>query len=182
MVFTMTDKASLRKSAKDIKKTLDLKQISDKIQDAVLTVISMEKHNTVMLYMSLPDEVETGRLFHELKEKGVTCCFPAVNGEFIKVFEGESFSPGKFGISEPHGREINPETIDVCIVPGVMFDENCHRLGRGGGYYDRFLSGLKCRKIGVCPDALLIDLLPCEDYDIDVDIVITEKRMVINGR
>lgn len=179
----MTDKKELRKYAKEIKKSLDLKEISKEIQSSVFKLLLIDKPETVMLYMALPDEIETDVLYDSLEKAGVKCCFPVVSGDSIVVKDtSEGFHKGSYGILEPVGNVTDSESIDVCVVPGVMFDTSCHRLGRGGGYYDRFLSKLNCRKIGICADALLADSIPFEKTDVDVDIVVTEKRMVLNGR
>jgi 5-formyltetrahydrofolate cyclo-ligase len=64
----------------------------------------------------------------------------------------------------------NPSAV---IVPGLAFDREGYRLGRGGGYYDRYLIGKTCRKIGLCRPELLVDRLPRDEWDIPVDLVMT---------
>ena len=62
--------------------------------------------------------------------------------------------------------------IDTALVPGMAYDAQGHRLGRGKGYYDRLLAGLDCRKIGVCFDFQKVSEVPVDVHDIPVDIVV----------
>ena len=87
---------------------------------------------------------------------------------------------GMYGIREPDEAlpcsEITENT--VCIVPGLAFTPDGGRLGYGGGYYDRFLSDYSGTSIGLCYSELLFDSLPSEEYDIAVDIIITDSLAV----
>lgn len=66
-------------------------------------------------------------------------------------------------------------TPDLLIIPGLAFDENGGRLGRGKGFYDRFLSHFKGIKVGICFEEQLIDTVPREDHDVIVDFVVSER-------
>ena len=68
------------------------------------------------------------------------------------------------------GIKIEKEYISAVIVPCVGFDENCYRIGYGGGYYDRFLSDFKVKKIGVCYETTKVDEVITDEYDIRLDI------------
>ena len=94
----------------------------------------------------------------------------------------ESLKTGVFGILEPsEDCEAVPESeIDLIIVPGVAFDRQLNRMGRGKGYYDRLLSTLQAPKIGICFDFQLQDTVPTESFDKKMDMIITEKE-IING-
>ena len=75
--------------------------------------------------------------------------------------------------------ENNVENIvDVCLVPGVGFDLNGNRLGRGKGFYDKLLPKLNCTKIGIAFECQLVENLPVEPHDAKVNLVITEKRLI----
>ena len=75
---------------------------------------------------------------------------------------------------EPCGKVFTDyDSIDVAIVPGMAFDQQGHRLGRGKGYYDRFLQSLpSVKKIGVCFDFQKVESVPAEAHDVVVDIVV----------
>ena len=175
----MTDKADFRKHAKLIKKSLDFNYISNQIQTKILSSEACFNAECIMLYMALSDEVDISGVYEYFKSHGKKCCFPVVTGDsMIASDDRMGFTIGKFGISEPVGTLVKPSEIDLIFVPGVMFDVSLNRLGRGGGYYDRFLTEVSAFKIGICPDDLLIDQLPSESFDLRVDMVITEKRMI----
>lgn len=76
---------------------------------------------------------------------------------------------------------IDPMAVDVVVVPGLAFTVNGHRLGQGGGWYDRFLASTRdgCRKIGVGFDVQIVDEVPTEEHDVTLDMVITESRVIV---
>jgi 5-formyltetrahydrofolate cyclo-ligase len=81
---------------------------------------------------------------------------------------------GEFNIMEPTGLDVDTDVLQLIIVPGVAFDKAGNRLGRGKGYYDRYLAceGFRAYTIGVCYACQLCDALPCGEYDRKVDIVV----------
>jgi len=108
--------------------------------------------------------------------------FPKVESESLKKM---SFYRGKLtssfrGIREPKlfKQKIFKKDLDVILVPGVGFDERGFRIGYGGGFYDRFLSGVKAVKVGVTFDCCVVDRVENSENDEPVDVVITEKRKI----
>ena len=93
----------------------------------------------------------------------------------VRRYSGKAdLQEGAFGIMEPCGELFTDyEAIDVAIIPGMAFDRHGNRLGRGKGYYDRFLPLLPTRvfKIGVCFPFQLLDDIPMEEHDIKMDVV-----------
>ena len=73
-----------------------------------------------------------------------------------------------------------PETIDLILVPGLAFSKDRHRLGRGGGFFDRLLGGRAAQsfKLGICFSFQVVDSLPAEDHDAVVDAVVTESETI----
>jgi 5-formyltetrahydrofolate cyclo-ligase len=132
-----------------------------------------------MLYNALPDEVPTQALMDQLVAQGKTVLLPCVindtDMELRRYTDPQDLQPGSFGIQEPTGELFTDyDTIDVAIVPGMAFDAEGHRLGRGKGYYDRFLcQHLDVKRIGICFDFQLVDEVPTEPLDIKMDEVIT---------
>ena len=137
---------------------------------------------TVMLYYSLPDEVYTHDFIEKwYKEK--TIILPIVEGKDIKlkVYSGkDSMKKGAYNIYEPQGEEYTDFTsIDMIIVPGVSFDNNGNRLGRGKGYYDRFLKKMDyVFKVGICFNFQLVMNIPTNNLDIPMDEVWTESGLL----
>lgn len=135
---------------------------------------------TVVAYYSLDDEVDTHGMIDELLAAGKTVYLPkVVSGEQMVLcrYTGqESLQQGAFGIMEPFGPSMPTNTtIDVVLVPGMAFDAQGHRLGRGKGYYDRFLSALsnpRPQLIGVCFNFQKVDFVPTDPFDVAVDVVI----------
>lgn len=134
--------------------------------------------NTILLYNALPDEVPTQALMDELVAQGKTVLLPCVINDTdmeLRRYTGpQDLQTGPFGIQEPTGELFTDyEAIDVAIVPGMAFDAEGHRLGRGKGYYDRFLSRVPhLYKIGLCFSWQLVDHVPCDEHDIKMDEVI----------
>jgi len=91
---------------------------------------------------------------------------------------------GYYGIREPANenppvsRQVLQDGATVWCVPGLAFDISGHRIGRGGGYYDRLLTGARGAKIGIAYDLQLFDAVPWEPHDAKMDLVVTEKRCV----
>lgn len=138
----------------------------------------MQAARTVLLYCSLPDEVDTHGCIARLHAEGKTVLLPkVVDGERLELrrYTGhESMQPGAFGIMEPTGPAYpRPLDIDVAVVPGMSFDAHGNRLGRGKGYYDRLLARLAhAYKIGICFDFQKTDCVPCEATDQPMDEVL----------
>lgn len=134
-----------------------------------------EKAGTILLYWSLENEVET-RPFIEKWSIWKKILLPVVIGDMLVLREYESTAlmrEGAYGILEPQGREWeNYDNIDLCIVPGVGFDKEGHRMGHGKGYYDRLLSRLHTTTYGICFSTQLVDNIPTDTWDIGVDKVI----------
>jgi 5-formyltetrahydrofolate cyclo-ligase len=103
---------------------------------------------------------------------------------FYSFVSGEPMERSYFGVWEPLGEEeklISPEEIDLIIVPGLAFDRELNRLGFGRGFYDRYLSGCSAFKVGICYDAQIAekDEIPIDCYDVKMDMVITEKEIIV---
>ena len=136
--------------------------------------------DTIVAYYSLDDEVDTRGFINELLTDGKTVYLPRVvsDNEMVlcRYTGADSLSKGAFGIMEPIGESISADAhIDVMLVPGMAFDAKGHRLGRGKGYYDRFLSSLTRplpQLIGVCFDFQKVDFIPTETFDVSVDVVV----------
>ena len=136
--------------------------------------------NTIVAYYSLPDEVDTHSFIDELIAEGKTVYLPKVVSDedmvLCRYTGAESMKEGAFGIMEPVGAQISAdEAIDVVLVPGMAFDGDGNRLGRGKGYYDRFLKSLshpRPQLIGVCFDFQKVEVVPTESTDVKVDVVV----------
>jgi 5,10-methenyltetrahydrofolate synthetase len=165
---------------KNISEDLTIK-LSRKICARIAQTELFQNAGCIALYYALNDEVQTSELIEEWYEKK-NIVLPVTSGENINfhTYKGkESLHIGALGISEPAVSEVTqPDEIDLFIVPGVAFDRERNRLGRGKGYYDRYLAGYAKQTIGVCFDFQLIETIPSEKHDIKMDMIITEKETV----
>lgn len=139
---------------------------------------AFEQARCVALFCALPDEPPTGEALRRwsLTRRVVV---PRVEGEAMRFFDYDPLTMrrGAFGIEEPgpEARLCPPEEIDLMLVPGVAFTAAGDRLGRGRGYYDRYLSqqGMRALRIGVCYRHQVVGELPREPHDITMDQLIT---------
>lgn len=139
------------------------------------------------LYSSFKNEVITDEIMKHTFVSGKQVYFPKiVSGQrklqFIKVEKNDDFVTGSYDIPEPKGRHeiADVKGLDIVVVPGVVFDVYGNRLGYGKGYYDRLLSGLKghIAIIGLAFDFQIVNELPVERHDVNMDMIITEKRVI----
>ena len=157
---------------------------SSATQQSVEILAALEAHpafraaDTVLLYHSLKDEVDT----HEFIRKWSRLkriLLPVVVGDDLelRVYTGpDDLAIGAYGIEEPTGsRFTDYAAIGFIAVPGVAFDRNGNRLGRGKGYYDRLLPRIPAAyKAGICFPYQLVEEVPAEPFDIRMDEIITQ--------
>ena len=133
-------------------------------------------------YLSHRGEVSTDPLLKKyLGKKKIIV--PKIDGEEICLYELKNatrFEKGKFGIREPKFCLPLGEVkkISVALIPGIAFDLTGHRIGYGGGYFDRFLKKVHCTTIALAYEFQIIDKVPAHKYDVPVDYIITEKRII----
>lgn len=175
------EKSTLRKNIRNLKKQFTRDQLitmSHPVVDRLLCHPKLVQANTIFLYYSLPDEVYTHDIIDELAQKGKKILLPKVIGDNemeIRLYQGKkSMCEGDFHIMESEGPVFTDyASIDIAVVPGMSFDTEGNRLGRGKGYYDRFLGKVPCvYKIGICFDFQKVDHVPAEPTDIRMDEVI----------
>ena len=162
-----------------LKKDEASKIICQKIKDMDL------QFKSIFLYKALFSEVNVDELIDLYKDNHIVY-LPKVKGDdmvLIKVDCDTKYEIGPFNILEPIGDEISPSEaqIDVCITPLLGFDENLNRIGKGKGYYDKFFSKCKCKKIGVAFETQKIDNVEMDTHDVPLDLIITEDRIYANN-
>lgn len=173
-------KEELRQQIKQLKRQFtpaQLEELSLPVLARLRPLLAEAK--TIMAYYSLPDEMNTHQLIDELVAEGKTVLLPKVlddeTMELRRYTGRHDLREGAFHIMEPIGITEGRCAIDVALIPGVAFDAFGHRLGRGRGYYDRFLSSLRTvptEFIGICFDFQKVPEVPVDANDIPVDMVI----------
>lgn len=170
----MFEKNKLRNWAKNIRKNLQMKEISTQLVDLTRQNGIYQKAENVMLFYPTEFEVDLRGLFDDDKN----FYLPKVDGQNLLVCPYcKELKKSAFGIYEPCSKPVNPEILDLVIVPALMCDKNGYRLGYGGGFYDRFIKkyGNNFKTICLIPKELLIESLPIDDFDQKTDIVIESR-------
>ena len=138
----------------------------------------------VMIYLSFLNEVDTKKIIRVAFREGKKVLVPVVDADTMYSCELKSFdrlTKGTFGINEPAEKEQWKGNIDLCIIPGLGFDRKGGRIGFGRGYYDKFLSKNQCMKVGLAFSEQIEEDVFCEEYDIPMDIIVTEEEMFYCG-
>ena len=177
------EKKELRNLIRDRKRQYSSMQLAELSLD-ILARLSMNVHfqqaQTILAYYSLPDEVNTHSLIEQLLEKGKKVLLPVVidrENMILREYTGrQDLKKGALHIMEPIGKQFPEQVysqIDIAIIPGMSFDQRGNRLGRGKGYYDKFLQQVPyIYKIGICFDFQKVEQVPSGDTDIRMDEVI----------
>lgn len=175
-------KVVLRKYIKRLKSNLSIeekKQQSKEICNLIEQMDDFKSSKTILLYWALNDEVDLYDLIIKWhKEK--TILLPCVSNDILEIrqFTGlDSMIPGPaFGILEPIGEKFTKvDTIELAIIPGVAYDINNNRMGRGKAYYDKFLLHTNAIKVGVCFNVQIFEQVPHDALDVKMDEVISPK-------
>ena len=184
-----SEKAKLREIV-----TSKLKEQSSKARELKSKLIAsklqrdpvFQKAQVIMFYVSTAEEVDTRVLLTECLAAGKRITVPLIDQNQrslvsveIKDF-GQDLVLGSYGILEPKNVRFQPfsvEQIEIVLVPGVAFDRAGYRLGRGKGYYDRFLCELnpKTIKIGLAFDIQMVDRVPHDPRDVQMDQVLMNE-------
>ena len=141
----------------------------------------------IACYVAYRNEIDCLPLIREIWRADKACYLPVlVDGKklvFARYREEDVLLPNKFGILEPAGtaERIVPEKLDVVVTPLIAFDRAGHRLGTGGGYYDRTFAVLRdqARLVGVAYSAQEAASLPGDEWDVKLQSVVTEKEVLL---
>jgi len=149
-----------------------------------------DRAGIVMLYLPLPKEVDVTTAVLRCFRQGQTVCVPRVDWkrkdmESVEItsLDDRILDTDEHGVRTPRtGNVIQPGVIDLVVVPGLAFDPHGHRLGRGQGYYDRFLARLRptATTVGLAFDSQIVDAVPINERDRAVDIVVTDRRVTFS--
>lgn len=144
---------------------------------------------SVLFFAPLPEEVDLWPLLEETINSGKVVALPCFDADKeiytsrrVKNVHVEILS-GQFGIREPSVGciEMAPGDLDLVLVPGVAFDLNGRRLGRGKGYYDRLLENFTGKKVGIAFDEQIVEAVPSESLDVRMNYILTPTRAVEVG-
>ena len=178
----MVDKTEIRRRMRELKRAVTAEEKlrrSETVMRSVEQLPEFQRARVVLLYWSMADEVQT-HAFVERWYKEKTLLLPCVDGDdlVLRQYTGpECMVAGEqFGIGEPTGEEWKDlGAVELIVVPGVAFDKQNNRMGRGRGFYDRLLKSTpNAVKVGVAYDFQVLDSIPVEPHDVKMDKIVSE--------
>ncbi len=174
------ENSEIRNRIKTLRNALSKSEVlslSDSITSNVLS-LNFGDYKNVFIYRSFKNEVDTKRLIEYFLSENKVLSYPIIKGDNMIAGKpkSESNTLSKFGTTEPIYYEVLNE-IDLCFIPMLACDKNKNRLGYGKGYYDKFLATHPCLKIGLCYDFQVLDEIRANEWDIPLDIIVTETKI-----
>ncbi|MDD3168404.1 MAG: 5-formyltetrahydrofolate cyclo-ligase [Eubacteriales bacterium] len=189
----MSDKLAIRKLLLEKRSALSPEVIEKAGQSAAEKLILMKEYsnaNTVMVYMDFRNEVPTGKIIDQIRLTGKCLVLPFTDERFCiipyEIPEEGALSdyliPSAYGIFEPNPaacRKVDPESIDLVVIPGSAFDQYENRMGYGKGCYDRFLPTLRpdAFKLALAYDFQVVSCIPAGRTDVKMDKILTIMTM-----
>jgi 5-formyltetrahydrofolate cyclo-ligase len=178
-ILRLRDRQSLR----------DIESKSLEILDQVSHVHEYVRARGIACYVSKDSEVDTRPLIRRALDTNKRVLVPVVKKGDIDLFFseikdlGKELVPGSFNIPEPRPEFLRPtslDTVDILFVPGIAWDREGYRLGWGRGYFDRVLKVLPVhvRSIGLSYNLQFVSRVPRDQFDVPVNMVVTESRVV----
>lgn len=185
-------KKIIRQEILNLRKVLTAEEVASKSESIFNRLASSPmfvKSKNVMVYMDFKNEVRTHLIIDYLLKNEKRTVVPITISGTRNMILSQLLDPNKelernsYGIPEPkpqYVRKVNPELLDLVIVPGVAFDIGGYRIGYGGGYYDAFFNKLEkpIISIALAFDLQIIESVPVEDHDRPVNYIFTESRII----
>lgn len=169
-------KSEARTQAKALRKSLNLQAIGTAMAQQLFCLPDWQQADTVFCFVSMRDEPDTTAILQQALASGkrlcVPRCLPGDQGlmDIVEIASLNDLQPGRYGILEPCGGHVTAlEPGALALIPCLAVDRQGVRLGRGAGYYDRFLAQFVKnggKKLLLCPEALVFDALPSDEWDI----------------
>jgi len=166
----------------------DLYRMSIQACENLVACESFRLARTIMMYAPLPLEVDVSHLALRCYQDNRTVCLPKIDWDHhrmwpvpVNSFDDHFLVADRHGLRCPErGCPMPVELVDLVVVPGMAFDTDGRRLGRGGGFYDRFLgqAGFIGRCIGLCFDCQIVESVPSAGHDVAMNHVATDRRLI----
>ena len=184
------DKEQLRLKLLKCLLEMSAERRSEKSRKACQNLVStpqFQNASAIMLYLSLPHEVDTSEVVLCAWRLGKTVVVPEISWKQrcmipVQIDSLETgFATGTNGLRNPvKGTPVPVEEIGLVVAPALGFDKQGNRLGRGGSYYDRFFAnaGLKARRCGFAFTEQLIDSVPVAEHDEPIDFLVTDEEVI----
>jgi len=164
----------------------DIERLSQAACNRLCRTAEFGAARVVMMFLPLPKEINTGFAVERALEQGKVMAVPKVLWDAremtaVRIADLNcEMRVDRYGLREPvSGDDIPIDQIDLVVVPGLAFDEHGNRLGRGQGFYDRFLSNSDCRAVlcGLSFEQQVVDELPTKKHDVKIDMLVTDQQV-----
>ena len=184
------EKQQLRKTIRALEKELPAAykaESSAAIARHLLAMPEYREAGTVFCFVGTAREIDTTAILQDALDAGKRLCVPLCVGDGImelrQITSLGQLSPGAYGILEPPADSpvIGPDGVDFAVLPCLSCSHSGHRLGQGGGFYDRFLAHYPGGAVMVCREKLIREDIPLEPHDCPVPWVVTELGLWEDG-
>lgn len=178
-------KSEIRAQILELRNNLSKQETEEKssiIANKLFDSKYFQEATKILLYSSKGNEVDTKIIIkNSVDNKNIV--LPRTNVakgvlDLYQIKSLEDLEEGAFGLQEPKENlnKVEPEEIDLAIIPGVAFDKKGNRIGYGLGFYDKLLSSINAKKIGLSYEIQIVENIEAEEHDIKADMILTEKR------
>ncbi|MDO4996223.1 MAG: 5-formyltetrahydrofolate cyclo-ligase [Bacilli bacterium] len=150
------------------------------IYNKIINLKIYKESKVIALYNSMSTEVDTKKLIeYSLNKQKIVLLPKVINNKmiFVRINNNTKYIKSNFGVEEPINVKAYNSKIDLMLVPLVVFDETCNRIGYGKGYYDRYLNNKNINTIGIAYEEQKYSIIPQEEHDIKLDQIITDKKV-----
>jgi len=188
------DKKALRRRILDERKNINIvekEEMDNKILDKFYESEYYRKSKKIFIYISYDSEINTKGIINKALEDNKKVYVPRTEFknrlmDAVEIMSLDNLVESDFGILEPSIKEpyIDPNELDLIVVPGVAFDKQGGRMGYGAGFYDRYFKKIsednikKVMKVALAYEFQTLEKVPMNDHDIPVDCIITENEAI----
>lgn len=180
------DKKEIREEVRRKRKTLNMeewKMKSHQVCEKIWNLRAYQRADVVYAYMAKQGEVLLDELIQDAWQQGKQVAIPRVMGtemEFYELDHMDDVIVSSMGIREPASSHVVHGKNSILLMPAIALDLQMHRVGQGGGYYDRYLERYPMPvKVGVAFDFQIYSRVPSEPFDVLVDTIVTETRVLV---
>lgn len=179
-------KKEIRDYIRHIKKAMtdeEVREMSKQIQNLLFAQEEYKRAENIYVYVNYNQEVVTSDIISKSLKEGKKVFVPKVCGDNIKFYQiysmKEDLTPGAYGILEPTTDRLDEQRDGLLIMPGLAFDKGFHRLGYGGGYYDKYLALPNTHiKLALAYHFQILDCIVTDEFDQKVDMIITQNHVM----
>lgn len=187
-------KKQLRKDILDIRNSMSSDEKEEKDNVIICKFLNSNYYknsNKIFIYVSYSSEIDTIKIINKALGDGKEIFVPRTvfdtkAMDAVKINSLENMKKDRYGILEPEEGKpcVDPDELDLIVVPGVAFDKKGGRMGYGAGYYDRYFKKISnekrnhVKKVALAYDFQIIDDVPMDKQDVKIDYIITDKNII----